>query len=480
MNILLINPPFNIDKQNYDSSISVGLLSIATFLNSKNISVKLIDCVRQKNYLELIKEEAKNYKHIGISVMTMQVDNALKISKLVKEINPNCKIIWGGIHPTFFVKETIEHKLIDIVVFGEGEETLYEILTSENLNEIKGIAFKKNNEIKINSERQLVDPKKMPIFNWDLVPKEILENLHLIPSLTSRGCPHQCTFCVNAILKNHWRQRSTEQVLQDLRIIKNKNYFQNKKLRFWDENFFVDLNRAKKIINTMLEENLIIPWETTVRVNYLQNKKLDDEFLEKIKKSGCYLLSFGAESGCPRILKKIKKNITPEEILNSAKMAIKHNIIPQYSFMIGLPGEKKSEMKETLKIIDKLIKISPKIQILGPQAFRPYPGSELYEECVASGWQAPKTLEEWAKVARHELNYLNVKNFPWVKDKDFVESMEAYVRFGAHPIKSAMNSTINAPTFLKYIFILICRFRWKLKFFFWPIEFKLAKKFVSK
>jgi radical SAM superfamily enzyme YgiQ (UPF0313 family) len=481
--ILLINPPFNIAKENYDSSISVGLLSVASFLDANGVKVEIIDGVRQKNYWDLIREKVKDAQYAGLSVMTMQVANALKISKLIREMNPNCQIVWGGAHPTFFPEQTARHSLVDLVCVGEGELTGLDIVSGKPKNEIRGIAYRgEDGQIKINPVRELHDPAKAPLFNWDLEPQEILESLKLVPSLTSRGCPHRCTFCINAILKNHWRPRTAEQVIQDLEIILSKPYFKNKKLRFWDENFFVNMERAKKIIDAMLEKNLIVPWETTVRANYLKPSMIDDEFMVKLKKSGCYLLSFGAESGCPRILKKIKKDIDPEDVLNSAKMALQHGIIPQYSFMIGLPGETRNEMMATLKLIDKLVKLSPEVQILGPQAFRPYPGSELYEECLASGWQAPKNLEEWAHLAENELNYLAVKNFPWIKDKDkdFVESMEAYVRFGALSIQSAMGSSVRAKKFLKLGFVLLCQLRWKLKFFAWPVEFKLAKSFVTK
>jgi len=479
--VLLINPPFNIAKENYDSSVSVGLLSIATYLHHKGIPVQIIDGVRQRNYLDLIKKSASQCDYAGLSVMTTQIPQALAISRLIKEINPTCKIIWGGAHPTFFINDTVNHLLIDIVCFGEGEITLYEIVQGKNLAEILGIAYKKSDgKIAINPPRPLHNPALMPLFNWDLVPREILENLYLVPSLTSRGCPHRCTFCINAILNINWRPRTAEQVLKDLEIIKSKDYFKNKKLRFWDENFFVDINRVKAVIDGMLRRDLIIPWETTVRCNYLRSGMIDDAFMAKLKQSGCYLLSFGAESGCPRILSKIKKDISPEDIINSAKMSLKYDIIPQYSFMIGLPGETKSDMMATLKLIDKLVNLSDKIQILGPQAFRPYPGSPLYEECLEAGWKAPKSLEEWSHLIENELNYLTVKNFPWVKDKEFVESMEAYVRFGAHSIKSAMGSSVKVQKILKLGFVLLCKLRWKLKFFFWPIEFKLAKKFVTK
>ena len=479
--VLLINPPFNIAKENYDSSISVGLLSIATHLDHQGVPVQIIDGVRQKGFMDLIKAAAPECAYAGISVMTTQIPAALAISRAIKEINPACQIVWGGPHPTFFVEDTAIHSLVDMVCVGEGELTMHDIAQGKPLYDILGIAYKDaEGRVKVNAPRPLHDPKLMPLFNWDLVPKEILDNLFLIPSLTSRGCPHRCTFCINAITKNMWRTRTPDQVLQDLEIIQHKDCFKGKKLRFWDENFFVNIIRAKEIVNGMLERNLTMPWETTVRCNYLRVGMVDDDFMVKLKASGCYLLSFGAESGCPRILSKIKKDITPDDIVNSAKMSLRHDIVPQFSFMIGLPGETKSDMMETLRVIDKLVKLSDKVQILGPQAFRPYPGSPLYEECVAAGWKAPKSLEEWSHVIENELSYLTVKNFPWVKDKDFVESMEAYVRFGAHSIKSAMGSSVKAKKILKLGFILLCKLRWKLKFFAWPFEFKLAKIFVTK
>lgn len=482
MKILLINPPFNIPKENYDSSVSVGLLSIASFLKEREVAVKIIDAVRQKDFLTLIEHEASEYDLVGLSVMTMQISEALKICQLIRRVNPRAKILWGGSHPTFFIKETINHPLVDLVCFGEGEKVCLDLIQNKPLEEIAGLAHKTTDGIiKINGPRQLLSQEELPEFDWNLVPEEILLRLYLIPSLTSRGCPHRCTFCINAILKNHWRARSAEQVLHDLEIIKNRSEFQNKKIRFWDENFFVDIDRAKKIITGMIEKNLLMPWETTVRADYFRAGMIDENFLAQIKQSGCYLLSFGAESGSPQILKKIKKDVLPEQIINSAKMCLAHDIIPQYSFMIGLPGESRKDMLATLSLIDDLVKLGPQVQILGPQAFRPYPGSELYEECLEAGWQAPNNLDEWTHLIENQLNYLSVKNFPWVKDqdKDFVESMEAYVRFGAHSIESAMGSSVKAKKILKLGFVLLCQLRWKLKFFAFPFEFKLAKKFVS-
>jgi len=482
--VLLINPPFNISKANYETSISVGLLSLASFLDNKGIEVKIIDAIRQKNYLKLIQSELPKIDLVGLSVMTMQVSSALKISKLIREFSSQIPIVWGGVHSTLFPEQTVRHSLIDMAVFSEGEQTLLELVqaieSKSDLESISGIAFRKGKEIIVNQKRPFLKMDDLPLPKWSLMPKEILEKMTLVPTHTSRGCPHQCAFCINSVTCNKWRGYSAELVLKDLEIIKQQIYFHGKPMRFWDENFFTDVNRSKAIIQGMIDRDLVIPWETTVRVDYTKEGFLDDDFLALLKKSGCYLLSFGGESGSERILKKINKGINPEQIIYSAKQCLKHKIIPQYSFMVGLPSETKKDIYQTIKLINRLVKLGPQVQILGPQAFRPYPGSALYQECLISGWSAPDSLDGWAKVVENELNYLSPRNFPWVKNIDLVESLEAYVRFGAHTIKSALGSTVKANKVLKLLFILLCQIRWKLKFFKWPIEFKIARRFVIK
>lgn len=494
--IILINPKFNISKDNYDSSISVGLLCLASYLNKKGLSVKIIDGARQKDYESILEKETKNARIAGFSVMTTQVSEALRDAEKIKRINPETLIIFGGLHPTLFPEETVKHELVDIAVYGEGEETLFEIISAynntllnkenfekflEKLASVKGTAFKNaREEIIKTKKRPLLKISDIPLPNWDLEPKEILEHIDIIPTHTSRGCPHRCAFCINAITQNLWRARVPEDVVEDIRIIKSKEYFKNKPMRFWDENFFVDKKRAEKIIDLMIEKDLIIPWETTMRADYISPNFINNEFLAKLKKSGCYLLSFGAESGSNEILKKIDKDIKREDIIDSAKLCVKHNIIPQYSFMAGLPGETKKDIKLTLSLINRLTKVSKLVQILGPQVFRPYPGGTLYNECLTAGWKSPEKITDWARIVKDELNYLNPKNFPWLSDPEYIESLEAYVRFGAHPIKSALGSTVKSSKLLKLGFILACKLRWKLKFFKWPFEYRLAKNFILK
>jgi len=154
----------------------------------------------------------------------------------------------GGVHPSLFIKETANHPLIDIACYGEGEITMNQLVNNPSLSEVKGIAYKKDDEIIVNEPQELHDPTKAPLFNWNLMSKEVLENLDLIPSLTSRGCPHRCTFCINAILRNEWRPRIPEQVLKDLEIIKNKECFKNKNFVFGMRIFLLILKELKKLL----------------------------------------------------------------------------------------------------------------------------------------------------------------------------------------------------------------------------------------
>lgn len=485
--VLLINPAFNIAKEKYDTSVSVGLLCLGSYLVQEGVETIIIDGARQENYREKIANVLAQIDCVGLSVMTSQIASALEISKMVKDFDKNIKVVWGGFHPTFFADQVANHDLVDVAVLYEGEATMLELVKFfrhngeiKDLKNIKGIAYLGDDgKVVKTGRREFVKFDDLPLPNWDIMPEEVLWNLEIVPTHTSRGCPHRCTFCVNAITQNLWRWRAPEKVLRDLEIISQKPYFKNKPIRFWDENFFVNIPRAKQIIKGMIDKKINLQWETTVRANYLNSRMIDDEMLSEMKKSGCYLLSFGAESGSDVVLKKLEKGITRQEIIDSAKFCIDHKIIPQYSFMVGLPGEMRVDVNQTISLIDSLVKLSPDIQILGPQAFRPYPGSKLYEECLASGWQEPRSLEKWAKVMEDQLNYLSPRQFPWLKNPSLVESLEAYTRFGAMPIKSALGSTVKASRILKLGFVLLCKLRWKLKFFSWPVEYYLAQKYVT-
>jgi radical SAM superfamily enzyme YgiQ (UPF0313 family) len=302
-----------------------------------------------------------------------------------------------------------------------------------------------------------------------------LKKLTLTPAHTSRGCSHRCTFCINPILHCGWRGRDPKIVLDEVQDAAER--FPGKKVRFWDENFFFSMKRSKEIIDGIMERGLDLEWETTVRADYFKPKKVDDELLPLMKKSGCYKLSFGAESGSQKILDMLKKDVTVDELVYSAQQCSRYDIIPEYSFMTGLPDELYEDTKMTIELMDRLRQASKRVEFIGPQPFRPYPGSPLYNRCLEFGWKAPDSLGKWSELMENQYNYLSPKNFPWIKDPDTIEYLWPYLHYALTDTKTALSSGAKVGKLLKMLFIAAAKTRWKLRYFKHPIEYKLYKRF---
>lgn len=200
--VLLINPQFNIPRENYDGSLSMGIFCLATYLQKRSVNVKIIDAARQKNYQKILERELPETTVVGLSVMTTQLPSALQISKLIKNFNKKITVVWGGFHPTLFPESTVAHPLVDIAVLGEGEETLWEIVKNHgrNLKNIPGIVFEENGQKIRTPERTLLEMKSLPLPDWDLMPEDVLQKLTRIPIHTSRGCPHVHTSVLFALM----------------------------------------------------------------------------------------------------------------------------------------------------------------------------------------------------------------------------------------------------------------------------------------
>lgn len=482
--VLLINPrfsEFHVDPDSDLESLPIGLVCLGSFLVSRGFAVKLVDCLATTNYWEVIEAELESCLCAGISVMTSQVPEAVKISQFIRDKEPSTPIIWGGPHPSLFPEQTASDPIVDYVVRGEGELTLLELIealqSDLDRQRIKGLTYLGKHGIVGTEEREFMDMDDLPPINWDLFDPSILSRIILVPAHTSRGCSHRCTFCINSVTKNRWRSRSPEKVLDELDLIKER--FGDTRVRFWDENFFGKKERALKIVEGIYERGIDIQWETTVRADYFNQNYIDDEFLFKLKGSGCYKLAFGAESGSQRILDMLHKDITVEDLMLSDIQCAKFDITPEYSFMVGLPTENSEDIQMTIHVFDKLRKANKKAIFLGPQVLRPYPGAQLYEQCVEHGWRVPTSLKEWAEVTENERSYLSPRNFPWVSEPDYIEAIGPYLSYALKDTKILLSTGLHINKFFKLLFIIAAKLRWKLKYFRHPIEYRIAKYIIK-
>jgi len=444
--VLLIYPRSNpknkgIELDDYRlGELPIGIMSLAGFLESKGHLIQIIDAraYPKEDVHGRIKRQLRDVDCVGLSVMSIQVKHALTMTEMIKAYDKDIPIVWGGIHPTLFPEQTVRDPLIDYIIHGEGEYAFLKLLKYLDkgvpaLKEIEGLGYKGNGEIKINKTPPPLDIDKLPdpayhLFDVERYINRILftgERVRTLSISTSRGCPYRCSFCVNRILvARKWRPLSPKRVLNTIENLVEKYNLNH--LYFIDDYFFGKTDRVKLIAREIIEKDYNLMWEANIRANNFSSKQVDDECLKLLKRSGCYSLRMGAESGSDRVLKLLKKDITVDNTINAVKQCKKHEIIPLCYFMTGVPGETLEEAKMTFSLIIKLYKIYPKIRVIVPGLFRPYPGGELYGKCIKLGFKEPKSLNEWGEV---NLDRDDIKILPWIKDKKLLNNMRDYIRF---------------------------------------------------
>lgn len=429
--VLLINPRFTTKLPQL--SISMGLMYVGSYLHSKGHKVNIIDANnfrKSKHFFDKIKYELGNALCVGLSVMTAQIPDALKIASYIRGLNASLPIIWGGVHPTLYPEQAAKDTLVDFVVKGEGEVTAFELIEAiekhKDFSQVKGIAFSPNpnQEVVVTPDRELMDINKLPPIEWSLL--EDIRNSNMtkivgattyeggIPVQTSRGCPHRCTFCINTVLKSKYRHKEADRVLNDIKSLVDLGA---DRIFFIDDNFSVSKKKLIEILDRIERDKLTFQWFASCRTDYFREDHITLDLLKRMKRNGCTILGVGAESGSDRILSKLKKDATAEDTLNTAKLLSECGIRGNFSFMIGLPGEGKDDMEKTLKLIEEIENVDRSFRIAGPQIYRPYPGSLLYLECLTLGMKEPQTLAEWAaspyikdRIAREDYD-----KYPWIE-----------------------------------------------------------------
>jgi len=471
MKIILIQPGI---KQSFGfKSPPLSLLPLAGTLKEAGHEVEIFDA-RRHDYDEL---DLKNTICIGLTVLTgSQIIHALEISKYIRSINPDIKIVWGGIHPSLLPVSTAENEFIDIVVKGEGELTLLEIVealeNNKSIRKIKGIVYrdKSNNKIINNPDRPFMNFNKAAFHPYELLKDKKDYDLDTIHIQTSRGCPYNCGFCYNKNFnKNSYRYKTAERVLQEIKWAMKTWGF--KRIHFDEDNFFVNQERVREICEKIVEEKLDLVWSTTCRLDYFAKYNL--EFLRLMKKSGCKSLALGGESGSQRVLDYIRKGITIKQTIKAVENAKKSGIKLVISFVCGFPTETKEEVNMTLDLIRKLKRIDPQFETNGIFIFTPYPKTPLFEEAIKLGLKEPKTLEDWGKCY-----FGDITQTPWF-DKKYKKYLVSVSTVGG-----LLFARPNPGNIFKYIARAIlytsANIRFKLKFFKFPIELNLYNQYTQK
>ncbi len=460
----LIAPPF-------------GILYLADALEKAGFDVRLFHEAGTEDDIQALVRlvSAEKPIFVGFSSLTgPMILPMARASRAIKQAS-TVPVVWGGLHPTMLPEQTLSNDSIDIVAIGEGEQTVVELARvlsehgpgAEELAQVAGIAYKNGGQVATNPPRPFIQDLDQHRPAWHLVDIERYFRFgqHFYTDMgsqfwgekiaavfTSRGCPWRCGFCYNQFVnKRSFRAQSVQRVVDEIQEYKER--YGITAIIFEDDGFFTDRERALEIIR-----RIGVPWTSSIRADYLA--KWGDEFVKQLKQYHCAELRIGAESGSPRILEMMCKDITPEQIREAARLCLRNGVKVSLNFMVGIPGESWSDVLMTLDLMDELEAMGEGIAVIGPGVFAPYPGTPLSEAASEHGFRPPATLEEWSlQVFDHK--------------QPLAPYADPRVRYVAYYRRLAKRTDLERLSFSLPTKILsrIARYRWQRRFFRVPWDY---------
>lgn len=459
MKVLIVNPPI---RENDNPHFPSGLGYLAAVLRKEGYEVAVIDVAAHRLKKDELIEEIKKHNFDVFAVGGLiTIFNYLKwLTNEVRKINPNVLIISGGSAvssiPNLFLKRTG----IDVGLLYESELTIIELLKAVNnktdISTIPGISFRdKNGGIIVNPLRERIDNlDSIPFPAYDLFPMDIylkhplqmgLLNLSkgrkAIGIVSTRGCPWKCTFC-HRNFGNTYRTRSPENVVAEMEMLYKTygiTFFD-----FKDETLTVNKKHTEALCDLLIQKGYDFKWQGMTRADLVTK-----DLLIKMKKAGCIYINFGLESGSQRMLDAVDKKIKVEIMEQSIKWVKEIGLELTKSFMIGIPGETKETVQETIDFCKKLD--------LDGTFFicTPYPGTILWEKLKHDGRIV--TEEDEAKYIEHlasagdaiNLN-MNVSGLPdgeLLELRDWATKKIAKNYYRRHPMKYLLSKI----AWMKYV-----------------------------
>ena len=397
MNVLLINPPrFHeligknpaVVEKHRGFNPPLGVLSLAGYLESTtNHNVEVMDAQPPGwGYQELKQEIAKHsFDVCGITAMTFTLIDVIKTCRVVREVNPGCKIVLGGPHVHLFPNETITLPEVDYLIQGEGEITFADFLNKlgkpAQLAKVPGLVYLDASGNVVNNG---ISPSTKDL---DLlgIPARHKLDVNMYTSLlgrdniittmfTSRGCPYRCTFCDRpfspVISGFRWRSAThvVEEIEQCLELGISEAFI-------YDDTFTVRKDRVHEFCDEIIKRKIKFRWDVRAHVN-----TVNEDLLKHMSEAGCDRIHYGVESGNDRMLREIRKNANVERIKSAIKLTKEAGMEVLTYFIIGQQTETASDIQDSMALAKEL-----KPNYAHFTIFCPYPGTEIYANGLETG-----------------------------------------------------------------------------------------------
>jgi len=404
----------------------VGLAFLSAYLKERGHEVRLIDMQGLLMDSKELASQLALYQPdlVGVTAMTPTVPQALQAAEIAKENIPGAKVVLGGVHPTLDPAGVLADPNVDYVIRGEGEEAFASLSASlaSGLDPrcIAGLSLRAGDEIIVKDKAPLIaDMDSLPMPDYEAFPVEryiehnrSLRSIRGISVIASRGCPFQCAFCaVHQTMGRKWRIKSPQRVIDELLLLKERHDLEG--VWFKDSIFNLDRRWVREFCRLMIEQRVEIEWQALTRIDLI-----DEEELRLMKPAGLSQLDLGIETGSPKSLARLKKGITVDTIKRKVALAKRHVKVFGF-FMIGIPGEEETDVRQTFELAKSL-----ELDRWSWSIYSPLPGSALYEELVDRGKIEPYRLEY------HHVHFTEA--YPGICDIHPVRLKELYREFNEY------------------------------------------------
>jgi radical SAM superfamily enzyme YgiQ (UPF0313 family) len=388
----------------------LGLLLIGAILKKKGYEVK----VYIQEYCDIDYADVSRSDVVGISTLTSTSPEAYRIAEEVKKMG--IPVVMGGPHATFMADEALDHA--DYVIRGEGEDAFVELLEAISkkgpLDKVLGLSYKENGAKKHNPDRPLVQNLDLlPLPDFSLVANSRLKMLSHSPIQTTRGCPFDCTFCtVTQMFGRGYRVRNIDSILEEISLAnQNDSPF----IFFYDDNFFFDKNRAKILLEKMLQKDLVKKkWSAQPRIDVARDKEL----LDLMRRTKCDYLYVGFESINPMTLKFFNKKQNIEEIRECIKKLHDHDINIHAMFIFGSDEDTVQTIWETVAFAK-----ATGVNTVGMSILVPWPGTQIYKQFDSQNRIFNK---EWGNYDGHHVVYQPLKMSPYELQVETIKAIKSF------------------------------------------------------
>ncbi|QTA86305.1 B12-binding domain-containing radical SAM protein [Desulfonema magnum] len=381
-----------------------GILSISSFLEANGYPTEIVPLAYYLNYkkdwdLQDIRSILEDFIRknepvlVGVSnQITPDYPTCIEILKICKEVNESVITVIGGVHVTFQDTDCMRSRFVDIVVRGEGEWTMLDLISAlengRDLHDVKGITFRENGRIIRTPDRPLGNLNELPSPNYELLPFEFVQK-STNSGMMSRGCAFHCAFCAEGAFWKKYRKFPVTRIIEEMEIL--DRVYKNPMVGLSDSMVYPGSEQLSEFCREVQKRKLRLRPEFAVlsRVD-----TISEQGLKEMKNIHIQCVAMGIESGSPNVLKMMNKKISPDQIIPACTKLREHGLDVRTYWIIGHPGDNLAEAEYSLELLQYLLN-EDLIQEASVDMFSPVPGTRFFEQPGKYGIEI--LLEDWSE-----------------------------------------------------------------------------------